>query len=460
MLRNSEFAMSRPRGILVLLLLIFILQRCWVSNSSAGMPPVITPQKILPLLTTVAQVRALPAKEARRAYPVHLKGVVVFCSQKTPGNFAIHDSTGDIFVVGSWTNFPTIKRGQTVELEGVSEVLVTASADVHLVQIKITGETEMPPPRLVTLAQLARGNEDSQWVEVRGIIRSILNANYPPPEPLTVSIMTEGGLLVVRVEKYDLEKIRSLMDAEVRIRGLCFNFYNQKRQIFNVRVAAQEMEDIIIEKLPHANPFELPIQTVNQLLQFDTSGKSEHRVRVQGVVSSPMSDGSFYIQDATQGVQIFSTQTNPYLEVGDRVNVLGYAEMAEYSPVLQNAIFEKLGTASPPRPLPVTTQEALLHDTSLIRIRARLLDRMNLPGETVLVLQATNSIFNAHLHAMDIHGELSQIRNGSLLELTGICMVRVGDVSDYLKAELHGLSASCFGQRTTSWYSKNRHGGC
>jgi signal transduction histidine kinase len=387
----------------------------------------------LPVLTNVAQIRALSPNEARRNYPVRLHGVVVYCSQKVPGNFTLLDATASVFVMGVHTNYHGVTRGQIVELEGVSEMVESASPWVRLLRLQLAGETEIPPPRAVTYDQLAGSNEDSQWVEVRGIIRSVSKVRFPAPEPLAIRLAMGGNQLIVRVEKYDWEQLQTLRDAEVRIRGQCFYFINDKGQIFNLRLSAQEMADIQVVRPAPENPFASPIRLVNQLMLANPEGRSEHRVRVQGLVTRPLAGGSFYIRDETQGIRVYTDETTPPLKLGDRVDVVGFPAMGEYSPVMQDAIFRRLESGPPLSPTPVTAQTALSHDAGLVRIQGRLLEQMHLPGELVLVVQTTNAYFNAHLPIEQIDGALSKLRNGSQVELTGICAVTVGDISDYLK---------------------------
>jgi signal transduction histidine kinase len=393
----------------------------------------VVPAQSLPVLTNAAQIRALSSEQAQRNYPVRLCGVVVYCSHKIAGNFVLQDATADIFVFGSESHLQTVKRGQIVELEGETKMVATATPDIRLLRLKIAGETELPPPRPVSYSQLALGNEDSQWVEVRGIVRSVSKVKFPAPEPLTMELSTGGNRLILRVEKYDLAKLQTLVDAEVRLRGLCFYFFNRKHQIFNFRVSVQEMEDIVVEKPAPENPFGDPVSPVSHLLLSTPGGKPEHRVHIQGEVTSLPAGGAFYLQDETQGLRVHTSEATGPLNLNDRVEVVGFVEMGEYSPVVRDAIFRRL-KPGPPIPAPLITAETVsAHDSGLVRIEAKLLERIHLHDDLVLILQTTNSIFSAHLRAADAIDPLGKVRTGSQVEVTGICAVSVGDASDYLQ---------------------------
>jgi signal transduction histidine kinase len=385
------------------------------------------------MLTNAADVRALSFEEAARGHPIRLRGVVVYCSQKLPGNFSIQDSTATAFIFshGRPPQEP-VERGQVVEVEGTS-CFLTATAGVQLVRVKNLGNAELPAPRRLLYEQLANGNEDSQWVEVRGIVRSISPPKRAGPELLPMDLMMTGGRLLIRVEKYDLAKMQSLIDAEVRIRGMCYYYYNGQHQRFNTRVSVQDMVDIVVEKA--AEPvFEGAVSPVNQLMVVRPGGQLGHRVRVQGAVMSRLEEGSFYLRDASKGIQVCTEQVSPALGLGDRVDVYGFADLGEYSPVLHDAIFRRKEPGAPPAAIPVTAESALLRDNDLVKIRGRLLDHVLHPNEIMLVMQTSNSVFNAHLHTGPLDAPLlAEPRNGSDLELTGICEVTVGDLSEYLK---------------------------
>ncbi len=386
----------------------------------------------LPVLTNAAQLRALLPAEVKRGYPVRFRGVVVYCSHKTPGNFILQDETADVFIEQTPGKFTPVERGQIVEVEGIGN-FVTVSFGVKLSRLRVLGQGKIPEPRPVAYEQLIKGNEDSQWVEVRGVIRSVPNIKPKPSELLPIELMMDGGRLIVRLEKYDLQKMQSMVDAEVKVRGLCFNYFNDRRQIFNVRVSVQEMEDIQVTRPAPANPFEAPLFTSNQLLTFNGVGRPDHRIRIEGIVIGQPAEGTLFIRSQQQGIQIYTDQTSPTVNLGDRVDVLGFVEMGEYSPVLRHSIYRQLKPGPPVIPISVSAQQALLHDADLVRIQARLLEQIPQPSETILVLQTSNAVFNAHLHTAGAEELLTELRPGSEVDVTGISQVSVGDLSEYLK---------------------------
>jgi PAS domain S-box-containing protein len=65
-------------------------------------------------------------------------------------------------------------------------------------------------------------------------------------------------------------------------------------------------------------------------------------------------------------------------------------------------------------------------DGQLVQVRARLLDQMRTPGERTLVLSANGLVFAAVLSSPRTGRDKASLQEGSVLELTGICLVEVG----------------------------------
>ena len=156
------------------------------------MHPVVLAQESQPrILTAVAEVRNLTAAQARRHYPVKLRGVVTFYGAALFSRF-IQDETAGIYL--NETNVPILVAGQLVEVEGFTSPGEYAPI-VMPEQVRIIGTTELPAPRAVTFEQLASGKEDSQFVEVAGVVRSVHfdeTSKY-----YLIELATGGGRLTV-----------------------------------------------------------------------------------------------------------------------------------------------------------------------------------------------------------------------------------------------------------------------
>src|SRR5208283_2284393 len=83
-----------------------------------------------------------------------------------------HDASGGIYVrLGEGTN--QFNAGDDVEVQGHSgpgdfvPVVLTE-------KVTVLGRATLPPPDPATYKQLAAGEDDGQWVELRGEVRSAL----------------------------------------------------------------------------------------------------------------------------------------------------------------------------------------------------------------------------------------------------------------------------------------------
>jgi hypothetical protein len=87
------------------------------------------------------------------------------------------------------------------------------------------------------------------------------------------------------------------------------------------------------------------------------------------------------------------------LAVGDLVDVVGFPEIAGFSPALRGARVKRLQSGAPPAPVRVTALEAMKgdFDGQLVQIEGKLVDRLQQPAEQVLSVEAGDTIFNAQL---------------------------------------------------------------
>src|ERR1019366_5685355 len=109
------------------------------------------------------------------------------------------------------------------------------------------------------------------------------------------------------------------------------------------RLLVPRPEDLVIETPAASDPFAIPTQPIERLMQFMPRGPYGHRVKVVGTVIYAFDDNNVYIQDQTEGLHVQSKQAG-LLAVGDRVEALGFPAKGEYIPMLQDAVFRKIGS--------------------------------------------------------------------------------------------------------------------
>jgi PAS domain S-box-containing protein len=382
----------------------------------------------LPELTTAAQVRQLTPEQADRHYPVKLRGVMTLFDQRAPSaTFRfIQDSTAGVYLFpGEATNIAQLAAGQDVEVQGVSGKGEFAPI-VIMRGFKVLGQGKFPAPKPVSFEELASGREDSQFVEFTGIVRSAQfdqEAQY-----YVVDIAGTGGRLKAYIQELPVKHPEDLADSTVRVRGVCATHFNQLGQLFDLRIIAPRPEDLVIEKPAPEDPFAIPAKHIEQLLQFSLEGDFGHRVKVAGIVVCRPDDSNLYIEDETEGLHVETKQAGPLL-AGDKVEVLGFPSRGDYTPMIQDAVFRKIGGGPLPTADAVTTDEALkgTHDCRLVRIEAVVLDRARHSPEQFLVLQSGGFIFHAYLARKGPGTDFAYLQNGSKVAVTGVCLVEPGN---------------------------------
>ncbi len=372
----------------------------------------------LPTLTTAEQVRELTADQAKRGYPVRLRAVVTYIDFAV-GDFFAQDSTAGIYVNENNLSLH-FRPGDLLEIEGVTEEPDFAP-QVSKARYRMLGQAPLPQPRQVHMGDLISTREDSQWVQIEGIVQGVESAGGP----VKLDTVSEGRRLLVNImDPAGLDKDH-LIDAKVRVTGVCASFYNPNNQLVGVWLAVPSFRQISVEELPPADPFSAPVRPISSLMAFTARNTSEHRVRVQGTVTLQRSKG-VYIQDGRQGLVVLSLPNAP-LRPGDRVDVAGFADIGDYTPVLLHALFRRIGSAPLPPPLRVTAQDALTgaFDTLRVSLDATLRDVRLSGPDRVLVLGDGDVLFEARSADSQVYRNWSRLLTGSRLRLTGVCSVHV-----------------------------------
>jgi signal transduction histidine kinase len=378
------------------------------------------------LLRSIQRVRALKPSEAELGRPVRVQCVVTYYDRDW-GTLFVQDSTAGIYVDSGGYRFD-LEPGQWIELEG-STAPGNYAPVIAEPRFQILGQAAMPACHPFALNQLNSGMQDSQWIEVEGVVHSAQLDN----RHVTLSV-TEGGdrFDVLIPNSRDLPGPNYLVDAKARFRGVCGTLFNQRRQLMGIRLFVPGPEFITIKRQAPANAFTLPVTPINSLLRFTASDNSEHRVRVTGIVTLCRPGQFLFIQDATGGLMAKTRQGDSLLP-GDRVDLAGFPTTGRYTPVLAEAIFRKTGTGPAPEPTAATAAQALsanfdhdIYDAKLIRIQGEVLEVSTRPAEGLLVLKQGSHVFNATLGGTnDVSRFPPGVKAGSIVELAGACEVQV-----------------------------------
>jgi signal transduction histidine kinase/CheY-like chemotaxis protein len=374
------------------------------------------------VIRTTADIRRLSPTEARNGYPVQLRAIVTSPSPAAPANAFIQDSTGGIFLVSDPAR-QVIRPAarQLIEITGQTGAGAFAPNIVNAT-FRVIGEAPLPEPLRVPSRELLSGYHDSRLVEVEGVVQTVVRVGTNTN--IAIAVGTHLFNTIVFDPVGNLPLPTHLLDAKVRIVGVCGSLFNEKRQMLGVRLTVPDLSSITVLKQAPLEPRALPVRLANTLLRYSSEKVEGHRVRMQGVVTLQQSDGSVYMTDATGGLLIQTHEVNS-VQPGDRVDVVGFAALGDYAPELQNATILQRTAGSPREPTPITAGEAFTGNfhAQLVQMDAYLVDQTNNGVDHVLTLRAGRYNFNALMDSNASVVGLSGIRPGSLVHVTGVVRV-------------------------------------
>ena len=419
---------SRRRWIALLGLLVMCPVSLAWSEGTSGREP-----KPLPL-TNIEQVREITRQQAALKPEVFLHAVVTFFDPGNVGPF-IQDATAGVFVDMGTEPTPDLKVGDWVEVRGVVEWLDFAP-HIGSPRIRVLGHAPLPTAPKASFRQLTSTNNNSRRVQVEGVVLDATKQG----EHLLLTLEVDGGTVYPWIPHVPDPAAANLVDARVRVQGVCGATVNKKNQLMAVRLYVPSVTDVqVIEKAP-GDPFARPVQSISSLLRF-VPKHEPGRVKVRGVVTLQQVGRGLFIQDGNDGVLVV-TEQRTRVQVGDDVEVAGYPSVSQgLSPKLQHAIVRILGRGAQVSPRPVTALEALQggHDSELVRINGRLLHETEFQGEQVLTLVADSATFEVDLRPQDSSQGLPPLEIGSLLEVSGVCSVKANEQGDPLSFEINRL---------------------
>ncbi len=371
-----------------------------------------------PTLTTAKAVHDLTHAESERRYPAHLRAVCVVCFADWYGFFVNDGATG--VYVQTKNHAPltaAIYPGVLLDIEGV-----TGPGDfapiVDQASLRILGEKPIPPARPVSLDRLSTGVEDGQWISFEGTVRSVRHR-----ESMLDMEIASGRLQVEVMTPPGKKEYGGLINARVRVSGSAGPVFNQRRQLIGISVYSPSSDSIQILQPAPADPFSLPLRPVRSVFEYIPGDTPDHLVRIRGVVTARWGQ-TVYVNDGNQGASVLGSETSS-LKPGEVVDAVGYPVLGDTEHVIDDAIFKRLGAAPVPEPRSVTVQEALSGDFEgdLIRLDGRLIGQQRATDQDTLLVDAGGAVFSAILPAELKENSLADLRGGSQLQLTGICMI-------------------------------------
>ncbi|MGA9668521.1 MAG: GGDEF domain-containing protein [Terracidiphilus sp.] len=379
----------------------------------------------LPTLTTAQAAHRLTSEQAARAYPVHLRAVVTYFDPDSGsgyGGIFVHDSTGSIFLKPRVGLITQLAAGTVVDVRGVTAAGKFSPIIVEP-KLQMVQHSHLPanPPR-VSFSRLVTGAEDSQWVEVEGVVHSAVASGHD----VILRLAMADGTINARMQREASANYSSLIDAKVRIHANVGSTFNRNYQIIDVHLSVPNMSAVQVLEPAPGDPFEQPAIPIDNLLRWNNVSASFRRVHLRGKVTLQWPDSSMCLQDATRGICAQMVQKT-HFNVGDIVDVIGFVGIDRDTVVLRDAVSQSAHAVEQPVAESVSAEQALLgnHDSELIRIDGQLIGYNLASSDSTLLLASGKNIFTAILPKNMAGAEPDTWKIGSKLRITGICSVQL-----------------------------------
>lgn len=372
------------------------------------------------IIRSVAAIRSLLPEEAARRYPVEVRATVTHRAPHSPNKAFVQDATAGIYV--RIAEGADVKPGDEVIVHGVTDKGGYAPVIDQATLVRI-GSTTLPPPRPIDFDRALRGLEDSQRVEVPGVVQRV----YATREGQVQGDLVAGGIpftMILADARSDQLPLH-LVDAEVAITGVVGAEFTGRRRLRGLWLHVPTLNGVRVTRPAVRDPFDLPLTRTGALQEFSAGIAMPHRVRVRGhvILAGP---SMLYIEDAQDGVRVALDTPAPWLPaLGDEVDVVGFPSSGPVDPDLRHSLVRPTGgprrTDMPPL-MPVADVIRKESSPRLVRVSGRLLNATRVETDQLFTLQDGPHVFSARLPLAGDAAAPSLVP-GSLLEMTGVALV-------------------------------------
>ena len=413
------------------------------------------PDPGLRTLTRVSDIRELPVGEASRGYPVKAVGTVTFAESEGYSQF-LQDASGGIYLNVPATNDFGMRSGQRLEVTGFSGPGDFAPV-IHVQSVRRLGTAPFPERRPVRLSTLLTGEEDSQWVSVRGVVRKSFEQDGRSQLQLAIG---DSTLLLVISNLIGQAAPTNYVDAEVEVHGVVASDFNDRRELQGVQLLVPSWEQIEILRPGSENITELPLRQISDLLRFRTGSRTLHRYRIQGTVTFRQGNQEIFIQNGPDALRVQLSRPEADIRPGDQVELLGFPTLVDRLPVLQDATVRTLARNQPLTPQPVLGEQAMDAALSgvLVEMTGRVVGHFVRAREENLTIHFPPSVFDAVLDRPE--GGKAQLENiavGSLVRVRGIYAATLDEGHNVRSFRvLLGTPGDVTVMSTPSWWTLSR----
>ncbi|MCC7376675.1 MAG: PAS domain-containing protein [Verrucomicrobiales bacterium] len=289
------------------------------------------------IVSSWAQLAALPEKDAARGIPCRVRAVVV-CYDKAWGQLYLHDGRSVMYF--SPATFPeNPEPGVQVEIEGSTQ-FDGHGAGIKGPTMRIIGPSAFPPALRLPLPDLT--NSIGQWVEVAGRIRGVDTSRGR----LGLTLHHAGvSCLVYVMRPLPPFDARQFLGREALVRGINASKL-EKGRLASASLIAPGTNEIRLFSTP-IDFTALSALSIDALLDRELGEWTNQPVRLAGVVAAYRPGEYVVLRDPTGTIRARVTQVST-ARMGERISLWGYMTMLPNEAILDDAFFEPVEKQSPP----------------------------------------------------------------------------------------------------------------
>jgi hypothetical protein len=374
----------------------------------------------LPVLNRISQIRDLSAPQAARGFPVQVRGVITFKDADQNLQF-VQDGSAGIYVSLEAKRFDVFPpAGTRIELLGF-----TGPGDFAPIivaeELRVVGSGAYPNAAAAPFQLLMTGAEDSQWVELHGVVRSITTTS----NRALAALSTGDAVIQMTVLDGSRSAPSNFVGASIGVRGVCRTLFDDHRHFQAMGFCVPGWDQVDIHEEEVADPFQLPVCPVNELLEFHAGSYGLNRAHIRGRIILRQRSGDFFIQDRSGGILVHGDGTLPS---ADLVEVVGFPALKDQLPVLQDALVRP-ATQTAQRSVPPTrlSAESTLDNAlnaTMVTLEGRVVAHSSRTMEESVTVQF-GPWFTDAIMERSAREPLQRFLPGSTIRLTGVFAARL-----------------------------------
>lgn len=359
-------------------------------------------------------------------------------------SFTVMDDTGHCYL--RTTNQISPKVGQRVKINGHIGIDPFNWQRAFLERAELIGEGTLPPPIPITPEQLNDESFDSRTVIMRGIVTDIVPDEIDPLWRFLI-LRSENGAFLVAVGVEAAKSLRHLIGATVSMKGIANVLPDGgKRKFKTPQLTVPDLTGITIDTPAPQDPFESPRIPYNthgiENLQYNSAAllsRMGYR-SAEGIVVAVFNSGRKILMkteyDQLVGVDLKNCDAPSY---GDRLAVAGFPETDLFILKLTNAQYRRIGnTARGGAQKPVPSKPKMLTDSfdmdkvlrdrmgCVVRVSGRFAESRSDISSGTFDLSCGRHVIPVDVSSLEA-GALKDIVPGSVLEITGICVLNTAN---------------------------------